>query len=216
MFSVRIALAVSLFKWEALSLARSARLANMPLADFIAHLSRLGIPVINQTAEETNKDMDTLAQWLTTADTLTDLIAQKKRDKDFDFFAEVNKLAKVPGWRYVLKAAFSVLEQAALEPDWEDAIDVVSFGQTHVKLLPYPVPECIARLYFCCEASPTLDTPDMDNQVWSAVHQWLGLPYTSGWGPYDDPEIVAIMQRMAREAKNISADAAKQYNHCVE
>jgi len=61
---VRIALAVSLFKGGALSLARSARLANMLLVDFIVHLSRLGIPVINQTAEETNKDMDTLAQWL--------------------------------------------------------------------------------------------------------------------------------------------------------
>lgn len=61
---VRIALATSLFKDSALSLARSARLANMVLADFIAHVSRLGIPVINQTAAEANQDMDTLEQWL--------------------------------------------------------------------------------------------------------------------------------------------------------
>jgi predicted HTH domain antitoxin len=61
---VRKALATALFKDGDLSLARSAKLADTPLADFIAHLSRLGIPVINQTAEEVQQDMDTLEQWL--------------------------------------------------------------------------------------------------------------------------------------------------------
>jgi len=58
------ALATALFKDGDLSLARSAKLADMPLADFIAHVSRLGIPVINQTADEVREDMDTLEQWL--------------------------------------------------------------------------------------------------------------------------------------------------------
>jgi len=61
---VRKALATALFKDGELSLARSAQLADMPLADFIAHVSRLGIPVINQTADEVREDMDTLEQWL--------------------------------------------------------------------------------------------------------------------------------------------------------
>lgn len=61
---VRTALATALFKEGTLAMARSARLANMSLADFIVHLSRLGIPVISQTAAETDNDMDTLAQWL--------------------------------------------------------------------------------------------------------------------------------------------------------
>lgn len=61
---VRKALATALFKDGDLSLARSAKLANTPLADFIAHVSRLGIPVINQTAEDVQQDMDTLNQWL--------------------------------------------------------------------------------------------------------------------------------------------------------
>jgi len=61
---VRKALATALFKDGDLSLARSARLADIPLADFIAHVSRLGIPVINQTADEVREDMDTLEQWL--------------------------------------------------------------------------------------------------------------------------------------------------------
>ncbi|MCP4702134.1 MAG: type II toxin-antitoxin system Phd/YefM family antitoxin [Gammaproteobacteria bacterium] len=61
---VRTALAVALFKEGELSLARSACLAEMPLADFITCLSRLGIAVISQTAEEVEQDMDTLEQWL--------------------------------------------------------------------------------------------------------------------------------------------------------
>ena len=61
---VRKALATALFKDGDLSLARSAKLAVMPLADFIAHVSRLGIPVIDQTADEVREDMDTLEQWL--------------------------------------------------------------------------------------------------------------------------------------------------------
>ena len=61
---VRKALATALFKDGDLSLARSAKLADMPLADFIAHVSRIGIPVIDQTAEEVREDMDTLEQWL--------------------------------------------------------------------------------------------------------------------------------------------------------
>jgi len=65
---VRKALATALFKDGNLSLARSAKLADMPLAEFIAHVSRLGIPVIDQTAEEVQDDMDTLAQWLAGAD----------------------------------------------------------------------------------------------------------------------------------------------------
>ena len=61
---VRKAMATALFKEGELSLARSAKLAKIALADFIAHVSRLGIPVINNTAEEVRQDMDTLDQWL--------------------------------------------------------------------------------------------------------------------------------------------------------
>jgi predicted HTH domain antitoxin len=61
---VRTALATALFKDGELSLARSAQLAQMSLEAFIAHVSRLGIPVIDQTAEEVEQDMDTLEQWL--------------------------------------------------------------------------------------------------------------------------------------------------------
>jgi predicted HTH domain antitoxin len=61
---VRTALATALFRDGHLSLARAARVAQMPLADFIAHLSRLGIPVIQMSAPDTACDLETLDQWL--------------------------------------------------------------------------------------------------------------------------------------------------------
>jgi predicted HTH domain antitoxin len=64
---VRIALATALFKDGELSLARSAKLAGISLAEFIAHISRLGIPVINQTAGEIAEDAETLEQWINRA-----------------------------------------------------------------------------------------------------------------------------------------------------
>ena len=61
---VRTALATALFKDGELSLARAANLANMTLAGFIAHVSRLGLSVISQTNDEVEDDMDTLDEWL--------------------------------------------------------------------------------------------------------------------------------------------------------
>lgn len=61
---VKPALATALFRDGKLSLARAARLAEMPLSEFIAHLSRAGIPVVDLNAEETSADLDTLDAWL--------------------------------------------------------------------------------------------------------------------------------------------------------
>jgi predicted HTH domain antitoxin len=61
---VRPALATALFRDGNLSLARAARLAEMPLSEFITHLSRLGIPAVDLNAQETAADLDTLDAWL--------------------------------------------------------------------------------------------------------------------------------------------------------
>ena len=61
---MRAALASALFRDGGLSLVRSARMAQMPLASFIAHVSRLGIPVVTNDASEVVRDMETLDQWL--------------------------------------------------------------------------------------------------------------------------------------------------------
>lgn len=61
---VRPALAVALFRDGHLSLARAAAVAHQPLPAFIAHLSRLGIAVVDLPAAEAARDMDTLDEWL--------------------------------------------------------------------------------------------------------------------------------------------------------
>ncbi len=61
---VRTALAVALFRDGGLSLSRAAKMAGMPLAGFIAHLSRLGICVVDYSAEETLREMESLETWL--------------------------------------------------------------------------------------------------------------------------------------------------------
>ena len=61
---VRPALATALFRDGHLSLARAARLAQMSLSDFISHVSRLGIPVVNLDAKTGVADMESLDEWL--------------------------------------------------------------------------------------------------------------------------------------------------------
>lgn len=64
MAGVRPALATALFRDGHLSLARSARVAGMTVAEFIQHVSRLGIAAVRLGAEETRRDIDTLDEWL--------------------------------------------------------------------------------------------------------------------------------------------------------
>jgi len=61
---VRPALATVLFREGHLSLVRAAHLAQMPVATFAAHLSRIGVPVVRMDEGETRQDMDTLEEWL--------------------------------------------------------------------------------------------------------------------------------------------------------
>jgi len=61
---VRPALATALFRDGNLSLPRAARLANMSVAQFASHVSRLGIAVVHLDAAAAIADMDTLDEWL--------------------------------------------------------------------------------------------------------------------------------------------------------
>ncbi len=60
----RPVLATALFKYGHLSLARAARLAEMPLGLFVSHLSRLGITMVHGAADDAPQGMETLDQWL--------------------------------------------------------------------------------------------------------------------------------------------------------
>lgn len=55
---VHTALAVSLFRSGDLSSARAAKLANMSLPQFLAHLSAQGIAVVDYEPDQLNQELD--------------------------------------------------------------------------------------------------------------------------------------------------------------
>lgn len=61
---VRLALATALYKSESVSLGRAARVAGVALADFMQHVSRLGIPTVPGTRASVREDVRTLEAWL--------------------------------------------------------------------------------------------------------------------------------------------------------
>lgn len=54
---VHTALAVNLYKSGDLTSARAAKLAHMSLAQFLAHLSAQGIPVVDHDAQELEQEL---------------------------------------------------------------------------------------------------------------------------------------------------------------
>ena len=60
---IRLALAAALYKDESLSLGRAAEFSGQALADFIDHISRLGIPVV-RGANTIREDMEALDERL--------------------------------------------------------------------------------------------------------------------------------------------------------
>ena len=61
---VDLALAAALFKDGKLPLARAAKLARLPLPEFMQCLSRSGIAAIQGVADEVAADVETLESWL--------------------------------------------------------------------------------------------------------------------------------------------------------
>ena len=55
-----VALAVNFFKEKTLGLNRAAKLAGMPLESFMKLLGKLGVPLMDFTEEELDKDLDAL------------------------------------------------------------------------------------------------------------------------------------------------------------
>src|SRR5208282_4252310 len=60
---MRLALVTALFKDGHLSLGRAARLADVPLAEFIPYLGSKGIPAITGTARQAQEDLEALRRW---------------------------------------------------------------------------------------------------------------------------------------------------------
>lgn len=60
---VRLAIATALYRSESLSLGRAAEISGIPIADFMQHVSRLGIPVVRGDAATLKEDADAFARW---------------------------------------------------------------------------------------------------------------------------------------------------------
>lgn len=61
---VRLALATALYRSESVSLGRGAKIAEMPLANFMLHVSREGMPVIRGNIKSVREDVKSLESWL--------------------------------------------------------------------------------------------------------------------------------------------------------
>ena len=60
---IRLALATALYREGSVSLGRAARFSELPLADFIQHVSLLGISVTHGTASSARQDVDAIQKW---------------------------------------------------------------------------------------------------------------------------------------------------------
>ena len=61
---VRLAIATDLYRGESISLGRGAKIAGVPLADFMRHVSREGMPIIRGTIKTLREDVKSLESWL--------------------------------------------------------------------------------------------------------------------------------------------------------
>jgi len=62
--SVKLSLAVSLFKSGVISAGSAARMASRNLSDMLTLLSSLNIPLTGNNADDAKSDMDVAKQWL--------------------------------------------------------------------------------------------------------------------------------------------------------
>lgn len=60
---VRLALATALFRGQDITLGQAARLSRLPVAGFIRHVSRLGIPAIRGTPAGARDDARAIKEW---------------------------------------------------------------------------------------------------------------------------------------------------------
>lgn len=116
-----------------------------------------------------------------------------------DFYAATNAVAKEIGWPALMTFAYELLENPASKTSWPTAIEIITVGSAQKKALPKDLYEFIARIYFCADQCSEMESVEIDEQIWAFVSTWLGLPYTSDWSPYNDPEVSNRMARMQRE-----------------
>ena len=61
---IRESVATALFRSRSLSLGRAAEVSGLPIAEFMQHVSRLGIPVVDGSAASLREDVEAISQWM--------------------------------------------------------------------------------------------------------------------------------------------------------
>ena len=60
---VRLAIATALYRSESLSLGRAAEISGISIAEFMQHVSGLGIPVVKGSARSLREEAEAFAEW---------------------------------------------------------------------------------------------------------------------------------------------------------
>ena len=60
---IRRALATALYRDRSLSLGQAARFSGLSIAEFMQHVSRLGIPVLGGTSDTVREDAEAIVEW---------------------------------------------------------------------------------------------------------------------------------------------------------
>ena len=60
---IRRALATALFRDRSLPLGQAARFSGLSIADFIRHVSRLGVPVVTGTSDTVREEAEAVVAW---------------------------------------------------------------------------------------------------------------------------------------------------------
>lgn len=61
---IREAVATALYRSRSLSLGRAAEISRLPVAEFMQHVSRLGIPIVGGSAASLREDVGAISQWM--------------------------------------------------------------------------------------------------------------------------------------------------------
>ena len=61
---IRQAIATALYRSRSLSLGQAARFSRLGIAEFMRHVSRLGIPIVPGSAPCLREDLDAIGQWI--------------------------------------------------------------------------------------------------------------------------------------------------------
>ncbi len=108
---------------------------------------------------------------------------------------EIAVLAEEVGWNPVFRVFINILLDLSLMHYWYDVVACLFCCDCHKRDLPCNSNYLIALLYDRLRVSSNLgrsglNHDDVDNLVWSIVHQLKGVGYLADYEPQSDPDVI--------------------------